>query len=196
MLLLVDNYDSFTFNLYDYFVQCGADVEVLRNDQIDLGQLSIYDGIIISPGPGRPEDAGLTMKIIEVCADKLPIFGVCLGMQAIGLHYGSKLKRASFPMHGKVSNLIINEKHKMFDSVLEPFTVCRYHSLILDDLDNTALVPLAKTDKGELMALAHKSLPIWGVQFHPEAILTDSGLQLINNWLSCFNLKNTKEVSS
>jgi len=189
VLLLVDNYDSFTYNLYDYFVRAGAEVEVLRNDEIDVSTIAQnYAGVIFSPGPGKPKDAGVMMEILSMYANDLPIFGVCLGMQAIGEHYGAILKKASYPMHGKVSELKC-QNHQMFEGLDEPISVCRYHSLVLELSDNQHLEPVAYTTDGEVMAVAHIQLPIWGVQFHPEAILTPQGLTLIDNWLSCFSLR-------
>ena len=189
VILLLDNYDSFTYNLCDYLQQCGAEVDVVRNDLLDVKTVSSkYDAIVISPGPGEPLQAGCTMEVIEKYADQLPIFGVCLGMQAIGLHFGADLVRAHFPMHGKESTLNFNVDHQLFTSISSPFNVCRYHSLILQNLQNTPLNIIAETAAGEPMAIAHSTLPIWAVQFHPEAILTPQGLQLIKNWLTCFNL--------
>ena len=196
MLLLLDNYDSFTYNLYDYICRCGAAVEVVRNDAIDVASIGKkYAGIILSPGPGQPKDAGKMMEVIQQYQNDLPIFGVCLGMQALGQHFGATLERASFPMHGKVSTLTFEEEHPMFQQVNKPLEACRYHSLILTNLEHTALQILAQTPKDEPMALAHHTLPIWAVQFHPEAILTPQGLKLINNWLTCFGLKDTKPVA-
>jgi len=196
VLLLLDNYDSFTYNLYDYFCRCGAEVDVVRNDVIDVASIGKkYKGIILSPGPGQPKDAGKMMEVIERYHNILPIFGVCLGMQALGQHFGATLQRASFPMHGKVSTLTFEEQHPMFQHVNKPLDVCRYHSLILTNLEHTALRTLAKTNKDEPMAMAHGTLPIWAVQFHPEAILTPQGLKIINNWLSCFEFIDTKPVA-
>ena len=152
-------------------------------------------GIILSPGPGQPKEAGKMMEVIQQYQNDLPIFGVCLGMQALGQHFGATLERASFPMHGKVSTLTFEEEHPMFQQVNKPLEACRYHSLILTNLEHTALQILAQTPKDEPMALAHDTLPIWAVQFHPEAILTPQGLKLINNWLTCFGLKDTKPVA-
>ncbi|PCJ66109.1 MAG: aminodeoxychorismate/anthranilate synthase component II [Bacteroidetes bacterium] len=195
MLLLIDNYDSFSYNLCDYFKQCGAQIQVVRNDELDMTTvLSKYSGIIISPGPGKPKDAGCTMELIERFYDKLPVFGVCLGMQAIGEFFGATLQRASFPMHGKVSEVSYNTNHPLFKGITPPFVACRYHSLILSGIEQTPLVTIAQTKMNEPMALAHNDLPIWAVQFHPEAILTPQGLILINNWLTCFSLKDTKPV--
>lgn len=189
VLLLLDNYDSFTYNLYDYFLQCGAEVEVVRNDQLDLDSVAQkYSGIIISPGPGTPDNAGCTLAVIDKYYKQLPIFGVCLGMQALGQYFGATVNRALYPMHGKVSAITIDENHPLFEGIDAPLNVCRYHSLVLHNLEDTPLVSIARTDENEVMAIAHKSLPIWGVQFHPEAILTKQGLQLIKNWLNCLPL--------
>lgn len=190
MLLLLDNYDSFTYNLYDYFVRSGAEVEVVRNDKLDLSSVEHkYDGIIISPGPGVPADAGCTMDIIDRYHLTKPIFGVCLGMQALGLYFGAQLRRAVYPMHGKVSTLEYDETNLLFQHIDSPLDVCRYHSLVLDQIDRTELKEIAKTKANEPMAIQHKSLPIFGVQFHPEAILSVQGLQIIQNWVSSLTLQ-------
>lgn len=197
VLLLLDNYDSFTYNLYDYFLRCGAEVEVIRNDQIELDNLNQkYKGIILSPGPGKPKDAGKMMSLIKKYHNKLPILGVCLGMQAIGEFFGASLIQSNYPMHGKMSTLKYNVNHPLFFEVTPPLQVCRYHSLILDNIQNTSLNLIATSNKDEPMAIAHHTLPIWGVQFHPEAILTPQGLQLINNWLSCINSNNKKIMNT
>ena len=190
VLLLIDNYDSFTYNLYDYFVRAGAEVHVLRNDDIDLDKIEKkYDGIIFSPGPGEPRDAGCMMDVLHCYHRALPIFGVCLGMQAIGEYFGATLLRAEYPMHGKVSHLTYDASHPLFAAVETPLKVCRYHSLQLGGLVETPLRVIAKTALNEPMAIVHRSLPIWAVQFHPEAILTPQGRQLIENWLTCFSLR-------
>ncbi len=189
MLLLLDNYDSFTYNLLDYFLQCGAEVEVVRNDEIDITTIpEKYKGIILSPGPGTPSDYGSMMKIIQEYHNKLPFFGVCLGMQALGLHFGAKLVRANFPMHGKESILDYDHAHPMFENIASPLKVCRYHSLLLSKIPSDEITTVARTIEDEPMAISHKNFPIWAVQFHPEAILTPQGLSIINNWLSCFSL--------
>ena len=195
MLLLLDNYDSFTYNLNDYFVQCNAEVDVVRNDELNIDTVADkYEGIIISPGPGTPSSAGCTLELIEKYHKTKPLFGVCLGMQAIGEYFGASLEKADYPMHGKLSNIRFIENHPLFKNVEEPMAVCRYHSLLLKNLEGTDLVPLAYTESDELMALAHKEFPIWAVQFHPEAILTVDGLQLIRNWLTSFSLQNNKPL--
>lgn len=188
MLLLLDNYDSFTFNLYDYLIQCGTSVEVVRNDQIDVDTIGErYSGIVLSPGPGVPKNAGRMMEVIERYHTKLPMYGVCLGMQALAQFFGAHVIKANYPMHGKVSTLE-SIPHAMFNDIEPPFEVCRYHSLVVEDLPNE-LQALAFTPEQEIMAIAHRKLPLWGVQFHPEAILTTQGLKLIRNWLTCFTLQ-------
>lgn len=192
MILLLDNYDSFTFNLYDYLSQLGAEVEVVRNDAISIKEISVrnYQGIVISPGPGRPETSGIIMDVIKTFHQETPILGVCLGMQAIGLFFNYQLVRADYPFHGKVSTLDYDATHPMFRLVSAPLEVCRYHSLILqNNRQDGALQIVATTKKGEIMALAHNSLPLWGFQFHPEAILTAQGMKLLENWLVYFNIK-------
>ena len=135
MLLLLDNYDSFTYNLNDYFLRCDAEVEVIRNDEIELDNLNQkYEGVILSPGPGKPKDAGKMMSLIKQYHNKLPIFGVCLGMQAIGEFFGASLIQANYPMHGKTSILKYNADHPLFFKIKTPLQVCRYHSLILDNI--------------------------------------------------------------
>lgn len=191
MLLLLDNYDSFTYNLYDYLCRCGATVEVVRNDQIDTATIGDkYTGIILSPGPGEPKDAGKMMEVIQLYHNHLPLFGVCLGMQAIGEYFGASLDKATYPMHGKISSLRYNPTHPLFRKIQSPLDVCRYHSLVLTNLNNAPLHTIARSEQNEPMAIAHETLPIWAVQFHPEAILTPQGLTLIDNWLSCFSLQH------
>lgn len=183
-LLLLDNYDSFTYNLYDYLSQLGAHCTVYRNDEFPTTAIPTfvqYDGIVLSPGPKRPADAGLLMKIIEQLHHKVPMLGICLGMQAIGEYFGAKLVRAKIPMHGKVSE--VNHLQKgLFDSIEQPTKVMRYHSLILKQLPEE-LEATAWTKEGEIMALQHQQYALQGVQFHPESILTKQGLQLLQNWL-------------
>jgi anthranilate synthase/aminodeoxychorismate synthase-like glutamine amidotransferase len=183
-ILLIDNYDSFTYNLYDYFLQSGADCRVIRNDDLSLAefqQLS-FDALVFSPGPRRPTDAGLMMPLIAYFFNKKPILGICLGHQGIGEFFGATLQK-NLPVHGKTS-LLQHNGHLLFKGLPSTFKVMRYHSLILEDLDNTPLEIIAQTPEGEVMAIAHQSLPILGVQFHPESILTEYGLKMIQNWLS------------
>jgi anthranilate synthase/aminodeoxychorismate synthase-like glutamine amidotransferase len=182
-LLLLDNYDSFTYNLYDYLVQCGADCTVVRNDALDLSAFdpSAWDGVVLSPGPGWPADAGVMPALIGRVAERLPVLGICLGHQALGERFGARLRRARVPVHGKTS-VLEHDGHALFAGLPRRFSVMRYHSLLLDSLDNTPLEPLAYTADGELMALAHRELPLYGVQFHPESVLTQYGLEIIRNW--------------
>ncbi len=184
-LLLIDNYDSFTYNLYDYFRQLGATCEVIRNDALSLGEFTAkeFDALVLSPGPGIPENAGLMMSLIAHFHNKKPILGICLGHQGIGEFFGAKLKKAKLPMHGKTSRIQHNGD-SLFEGLPEAFEVMRYHSLLLENIENTPLHPLAKTDEGEIMALAHETLPIIGIQFHPESILTQHGIDILRNWLN------------
>lgn len=183
-LLLIDNYDSFTYNLYDYLSQLGANCEVYRNDAFSAATIPSfkqYDGIVLSPGPRRPADAGLLMAVVEQLHQQVPMLGICLGMQAIGEYFGAELIRAAVPMHGKVSE--VNHLQKgLFDSIEQPTRVMRYHSLVLQNLPRE-LEKTAWTKEGEIMALQHQDYPLQGVQFHPESILTTKGLQLLQNWL-------------
>ena len=183
MLLLLDNFDSFTYNLRDYFQQLGQEVLVLRND-VSLAEIQQhqFEGIILSPGPGKPEDAGVLMEVIEHYHDKLPILGICLGHQALGEFYGAKLEKAAKPMHGKISEISC-EKDSLFKDLPCIMPVTRYHSLLLTNLPET-LIPLAQTKEGELMAFRHVEHPVFAVQFHPEALLTTYGLDILRNWIS------------
>lgn len=192
-ILLLDNYDSFTYNLYDYVRQTGAHCTAVRNDALLPEQFdcSDWDGLLLSPGPGRPAEAGIMMDLIAQAHTQLPILGICLGHQALGEFFGARLVRAQAPVHGKTS-AITHNGHPLFGSLPRRFTVMRYHSLILDSLDDTPLEPLAWTDAGEIMALAHRALPLWGVQFHPESILTEYGLDLMKNWVAMLALRQNK----
>lgn len=186
-LLLIDNYDSFTYNLYDYFLQSGTDCQVLRNDNptlTDFQQLE-FDALVLSPGPGKPQDAGAMMSLIDYFYNKKPILGICLGHQGIGEFFGATLKKASLPVHGKTT-LLQHSGHPIFENLPQTFKVMRYHSLILSDFENSELEVLAQTPEGEVMAIGHPSLPIHGLQFHPESILSEYGLQMLQNWLNAF----------
>ncbi|MCP4437922.1 MAG: aminodeoxychorismate/anthranilate synthase component II [Aureispira sp.] len=182
-ILLLDNYDSFTYNLYDYLSQCGASCRVVRNDQMTLNELAVchFDGIVLSPGPKRPKDAGILMQVIEKYHQQLPILGVCLGHQAIGEFFGAKLVHATVPRHGKTS-MITHQQTGIFAQLPNPMQVMRYHSLVLEELPNY-LVGVAHSQEQELMAIQHQKYPLTGIQFHPESILTPNGLALLNNWL-------------
>jgi len=183
-ILLLDNYDSFTYNLYDYLWQAGAQCAVYRNDALSLEafkQLD-FDALVLSPGPERPEQAGLMMPLIAHFFDKKPILGICLGHQALGEFFGTRLVNAALPMHGKTSR-ITHTGHPLFAGIPSPVEVMRYHSLLLESLDGSPLQSIAQTAEGEIMALSHPTLPLLGVQFHPESILTDCGLRMLKNWV-------------
>lgn len=180
-IALIDNYDSFTYNLFDYLCRSGAVCDVYRNDAVSIQNLKNYDAFVLSPGPKRPEDAGLLMDIVDAFCEQKPMLGVCLGHQAIGMYFGADLQRAEIPVHGK-SSMIHHGGTDIFLNLENPMQVMRYHSLLLNNLPYN-LQPLAYTNEGALMAMRHSTLPLWGVQFHPESILTPLGLTLMNNWL-------------
>ncbi len=183
-ILLIDNYDSFTYNLQDYLLQLGASCTVVRNDEWTLSAFLTFpfDALVLSPGPQSPAEAGLLLPLIELFHRKVPILGICLGHQGLGQFLGARLQRASIPMHGKTSQ-ISHQGHPLFEGLPERFSVMRYHSLILDQLEGSGFAPIAQTDDGEIMAMAHQEWPLVGVQFHPESILTEHGLALLRNWL-------------
>ncbi|MEI1277052.1 aminodeoxychorismate/anthranilate synthase component II [Leptospira venezuelensis] len=185
MILLVDNYDSFTYNLYQYFSQIGNKVEVFRNDKIDLNEIKRLapKGIILSPGPGRPEDSGVCIDILKELAGQLPILGVCLGHQAIGLVHGGKIVNAPTIMHGKVS-LIEHDGKDIYKSLPSPFLATRYHSLVIQPESLPDVLEVSsKTEDGIIMGVRHKTKPhLYGVQFHPESIMTQNGLELVRNF--------------
>jgi anthranilate synthase component II len=186
MILVLDNYDSFTYNLVQYLGELGAEVSVVRNDVATIDQISATrpERIVISPGPGRPEDAGVTMDVIKRLGGQTPIFGVCLGHQAIGAAFGGSVVRASVPMHGKTSTIEHNGRG-VFSGLTAPFLASRYHSLVVADSGLPAeLEVTARTQEdGTIMGLRHRTLPIHGVQFHPESILTGEGRKILRNFL-------------
>jgi len=184
-ILIVDNYDSFTYNLFDYFCQLGTECVVIRNNEITFDEFCAldFDGLVLSPGPKRPADAEHLMQLIHFFHDKKPILGICLGHQGIGEYFGAKLSKTRVPVHGKTS-LIRHNGHSLFETIPSSYAVMRYHSLGLENLENTPLEVLAVAEEGETMALAHKELPIFGVQFHPESILTEHGIVLLENWIT------------
>lgn len=183
-ILLLDNYDSFTYNLYDYLLQCGATVTVKRNDAISIQGIKNLapEGIVISPGPKRPEDAGISMDLIHHFHATLPILGVCLGYQALGAYFGASVVRSPLPQHGKTSNIEHNGSG-LFKNIASPTEVMRYHSLNIAEIPAILEITASTTITNEPMALQHKTLPLCGVQFHPESILTPCGKQLLANWL-------------
>ncbi len=185
MILVIDNYDSFTYNLVQYLGEMGADLQVVRNDQITLDEIRTLNPshIVISPGPGDPDDAGISLDVIREFGATTPILGVCLGHQSIGQAYGGVVKRAGKLMHGKTSQ-IQHTDDVLFAGVPNPFEATRYHSLIVEEstLPDTLLIT-AYADSGEIMAMRHKEHPVYGVQFHPESILTESGKRILQNFI-------------
>ncbi len=187
MILLLDNYDSFTYNLVDYFKQLGVSVRVLRNDEpFDVIVAGYYTGVVLSPGPEKPEMAGQLMKITEYFLGKLPMLGICLGHQAIGIQSGVRLIKAEKPMHGKISK-IRHSGGVLFHGLPEELEVVRYHSLILEEPPQGFNL-LAETKNNEIMAFESQALKAHGLQFHPEAILTEYGLEMLRNWVSFYNI--------
>jgi anthranilate synthase component 2 len=186
MVLVIDNYDSFTYNLVQYLGELGAKVTVVRNDVCSLDDIAALgaERIVISPGPGRPEDAGVTQGVIERFGERIPILGVCLGHQAIGAVFGGKVVRARAPMHGKTS-VIEHDGHGVFHGLTGPFVASRYHSLVVADegLPSDLVVTARTDDDRAIMGLRHKSHPVHGVQFHPESILTGEGRHILRNFL-------------
>lgn len=184
-VVVVDNYDSFTYNLVQYLGQLGAACDVRLNDRCTAREIAAArpDGILLSPGPGNPDDAGVTLSVIAELAGRVPIFGVCLGQQAIGQHFGGQVVRAPRLMHGKTSP-IAHRGQGVFRGLPSPFQATRYHSLIVDAATlPECLEVTAHTAEGEIMGLRHRSLDVEGVQFHPESILTEHGHDLLRNWL-------------
>ena len=185
MLLLIDNYDSFTYNLAQYLGELGAEVRVERNDAVTVDEVARLspERIVISPGPCTPNEAGISLELIARLAGKMPILGVCLGHQAIGQAFGGKVVRAPRVMHGKTSP-IEHGGSGLFRGIPSPMQATRYHSLVVEPASLPATLEVtARTAEGEIMALAHTSLPVWGVQFHPESILTVDGKRLLQNFL-------------
>lgn len=184
MILVIDNYDSFTYNLVQYLGELGAEMQVFRNDTVTLDQLRqlSFSHIVISPGPGTPHDAGISNDVILEFGPHIPVLGVCLGHQCMGHIYGGNVLRAPRLMHGKTS-LIYHQGEGVFRDIPSPFEATRYHSLIVQTPLPAALAPTAKTEQDELMGLRHKQFPVFGVQFHPESILTQYGKQLLKNFL-------------
>ena len=185
MLLMIDNYDSFTYNLVQYFGELGRQVKVFRNDKISLQEIDALRPreIVISPGPGRPSDAGISLDLISGLKGRYPILGVCLGHQCIGEAFGAEIVRASHIMHGKTSRVYHNSR-KLFRRIQNPFEATRYHSLIIKNESLPASLKItARTQDDEIMAISHRRYFVTGIQFHPESILTGCGKQILNNFL-------------
>jgi anthranilate synthase component 2 len=186
MILVIDNYDSFTYNLVQYLGELGCEIDVVRNDAASLDQIAERrpERILISPGPGRPEEAGVTMPVIRRFGQTIPLLGVCLGHQAIGAVFGGVVVRAVTPMHGKTSTIEHNGRG-LFNGITAPFAASRYHSLIVadEDLPDTLEVTARTTDDRAIMGLRHRALPVHGVQFHPESILTGEGRRILRNFV-------------
>jgi para-aminobenzoate synthetase component 2 len=184
-ILVVDNYDSFVFNLVQYLGQLGAECTVLRNDEPGALQVSGYDGVLLSPGPGTPEDAGCSVELVGVCEDAgVPLLGVCLGHQAIAVAHGATVDRAPELLHGKTSE-VLHEHAGVLHELPSPFTATRYHSLaVVEDTLPGSIEVTGRTPSGVVMAMRHRELAIEGVQFHPESVLTQGGHRMLANWLA------------
>lgn len=190
-ILVVDNYDSFVFNLVQYLQQLGADCTVVRNDSIEIGFSDGFDGVLISPGPGTPEDAGVSIDLIKRAAQvKKPLLGVCLGHQAIAVAFGATVNRAPELLHGKTS-VVSHNGNGVLKDIPSPFTATRYHSLAIDEATlPKELLVTGKSESGVIMSIKHEQLPIHGVQFHPESVLTEHGHHLLANWLTECGMKD------
>lgn len=187
MILMIDNYDSFTYNLYQYIGEMNPDIEVYRNDRISIGEIveKKPSHIIISPGPGFPAEAGISIPVVRELGSRFPILGVCLGHQGIGEAYGGKVVHAGELMHGKASNIRILEKDGVFSGLPPMIQAGRYHSLVVERVTLPEELRItAETEKGEIMGLQHRSYPVFGIQFHPESILTPEGKGILRNFLS------------
>ena len=184
MILMIDNYDSFTYNLVQYLGELGAEVETVRNDEVSLGDIVAMkpEGIVISPGPCTPNEAGICLDVVRGLGPMIPMLGVCLGHQCIGQAFGAEVVRAERIMHGKTS-MIYHRSQGVFKDLPQPFEATRYHSLIVEDLPETLLVN-ARADDGSVMGVRHATLPIHGVQFHPESIATEHGHAMLANFLA------------
>jgi para-aminobenzoate synthetase component 2 len=183
-ILVVDNYDSFVFNLVQYLAQLGAEVTVKRNDEVTATEPLDYDGVLLSPGPGTPEEAGVCIDIVRACAGTVPILGVCLGHQAIATAYGATVTRAPELLHGKTSE-VFHQEIGVMAGLREPFTATRYHSLAIDPTTMPdSLMITGATETGVIMGIRHRELAVEGVQFHPESVLTEGGHHMLANWLT------------
>ena len=187
MVFVIDNFDSFTYNLVQYLGELGARVFVRRNNEVTVDEIAKLGPtqIVISPGPGRPESAGVTVEVIRQLGPRIPILGVCLGHQAIGVAFGGKVVRASAPMHGKIST-ITHDQRGVFAGVANPFEAARYHSLIVErqSLPSELEIAAETQDEGIVMGLRHREYPVHGVQFHPESVMTRPGMRILENFLA------------
>jgi para-aminobenzoate synthetase component 2 len=192
-ILVVDNYDSFVFNIVQYLQQLGAEVVVKRNDEVNANSINEFDGVLLSPGPGTPEDAGACIEIVKAAIEKQkPLLGVCLGHQAIGSALGGKVSRAPELLHGKTSQ-VQHKNEGVFKDLKSPFRATRYHSLAIENPNfPNELTITATTESGVIMGVKHKTAPIEGVQFHPESVLTEEGHHLLANWLESTGDLNSK----
>jgi para-aminobenzoate synthetase component II len=183
-ILVVDNYDSFVFTIVGYLQQLGAQCEVVRNDAVAAADGADFDGVLVSPGPGRPEEAGVSLAMIEGCAERAqPLMGVCLGHQALGVAFGASVGRAPELLHGKTSR-VVHDGSGVLEGLASPFTATRYHSLTIEPSTlPDELVPNGHTGSGVVMGVRHRDLPLHGVQFHPESVLTEGGHRILANWL-------------
>ena len=196
-ILVIDNYDSFVFNLVQYLQQLGAEVVVKRNDEVNADSIEEYDGVLLSPGPGTPEDAGVCIEIVKKAIEKQkPLLGVCLGHQAIGAALGAKVSRAPELLHGKTSQ-VQHKNQGVFKDLNSPFRATRYHSLAIETPSVPQILEVtATTESGVIMGVKHKTAPIEGVQFHPESVLTEGGHRLLANWLETTGDKQAISVSA
>jgi para-aminobenzoate synthetase component 2 len=190
-VLVIDNYDSFVFNIVQYLAQLGADVTVKRNDEVELSEAKDFDGVLLSPGPGTPADAGVCIDMVHYCAEnKIPLFGVCLGHQAIAEAFGGVVSRAPELLHGKTSQ-VFHQGESVMSALPQPFIATRYHSLAVENTTvPTEFEVTAQTESNVIMGLRHKTLPIEGVQFHPESVLTEGGHRMLAEWLTVCGDKN------
>ncbi|WP_373524007.1 aminodeoxychorismate/anthranilate synthase component II [Aquiflexum sp.] len=188
MVLLIDNFDSFSHILADYFRQAGLDLEIFRNDvDLEILKKRDWDGLILSPGPEIPTRAGNLLQILEYYHDKIPVLGICLGHQAIGEFFGGKLVKSQKPVHGKVHTVFQINDHEMLKGIPKTFEVTRYHSLEITEIPDTLEI-LLETRNHEIMAIVHKSFPIVGIQYHPEAVVTQYGPEIIGNWIRHYRI--------
>ncbi|OQX58320.1 MAG: aminodeoxychorismate/anthranilate synthase component II [Helicobacteraceae bacterium 4484_230] len=187
MILMIDNYDSFTYNIVQYCLELGADLKVIRNDELSVDEIAALnpEKIIISPGPATPNEAGVSLDVVDRFKDEVPILGICLGHQSIAQSFGGRIVRAQHMMHGKTSRVEQNEESAIFNKIPEIFTATRYHSLVVeqDTLPETIIPTAYSEDDREIMALQIKDKPIFGVQFHPESIMSEFGYEILDNFL-------------